>query len=317
MRIVFMGTPEFAAASLEALTEAGNEVAAVVTSPDKPAGRGLKMQEPAVKRCAARLGLPVLQPEKLKDPAFLEALRSLRADLFAVVAFRMLPEEVWKMPPLGTVNLHASLLPQYRGAAPINWAIIRGETRSGTTVFFINSEIDTGNIISYREEPISAADNAGTLHDRLMLGGAAHLVEAVQSIATGSFTTVPQDAAAQNCPLNGAPKIFRETCKIDWSCDAASLHNLVRGLSPHPAAWTTLALPRGGRLTMKIYETEAQPDDAPPPAGTIDSDNRTRLRIAAAGGWLVIRSLQTEGKKRMETPDFLRGMPGIEACRAE
>ncbi|MDR1172873.1 MAG: methionyl-tRNA formyltransferase [Bacteroidales bacterium] len=308
MRIVFMGTPEFAVASLEALIESGNEVAAVITSPDKPAGRGQKMQESAVKQCAVRHGLPVLQPEKLKDPAFLEALRSLRAELFVVVAFRMLPEEVWKMPPSGTINLHASLLPQYRGAAPINWAVINGETRSGTTVFFINREIDKGNIISYREEAIHPDDNAGTLHDRLMLSGAAHLAEAVSAIASGNYKTLPQDNALQSQPLKSAPKIFRETCKIDWNSDVVQLHNLVRGLSPYPAAWTTLASPKGDRLTLKIYETAVQPDSASPAPGTIDSDNKTYLRVATNGGWLEIRSLQLEGKKRMEIPDFLRGV---------
>ncbi|MDR1155270.1 MAG: methionyl-tRNA formyltransferase [Bacteroidales bacterium] len=308
MRIVFMGTPEFAVASLEALIESGNEVAAVVTSPDKPAGRGQKMQEPAVKQCAVRHGVPVLQPEKLKDPAFLEALHSLRAELFVVVAFRMLPEEVWKMPPSGTINLHASLLPQYRGAAPINWAVINGETRSGTTVFFINREIDKGNIISYREEAIHPDDSAGMLHDRLMLSGAAHLAESVSAIASGNYKTLPQDNALQNQPLKGAPKIFRETCKIDWNHDVVQLHNFVRGLSPYPAAWTTLVSPKGGRLTLKIYETAVQPDSASPAPGTIDSDSKTYLRVAANGGWLAIRSLRLEGKKRMETPDFLRGI---------
>ena len=310
MRIVFMGTPEFAVASLEALIESGNEVAAVVSSPDKPAGRGQKMQEPAVKQYAVRRGLPVLQPEKMKDPVFLECLRAFHAELFVVVAFRMLPEEVWTMPPLGTVNLHASLLPQYRGAAPINWAIINGETYSGTTVFFINREIDRGNIISFREEAISPDDNAGTLHDRLMYSGAAHLSEAVQMIASGNIKTMQQDNILQNQPLKAAPKIFRETCKINWNSDVAQLHNLIRGLSPYPAAWTTLITPKGDRQTLKIYETMMQPDNAAPTPGTIDSDNKTVLRVAAAGGWLDIRNLQLEGKKRMDVADFLRGMQG-------
>ena len=307
MRIVFMGTPEFAVASLEALIESGNEVAAVVTSPGKPAGRGQKMQEPAVKQCAVRRGLPVLQPEKLKDPAFLDTLRSFHAELFVVVAFRMLPGEVWNMPPRGTINLHASLLPQYRGAAPVNWAIINGETRSGTTVFFINHEIDKGNIVSLREETISPDDNAGTLHDRLMYSGAVHLTETVQMIASGNIKTIPQD---KNQPLKAAPKIFRETCKINWNNEAAQLHNFVRGLSPYPAAWTTLITNKGDLLTLKIYETMVLSDDAAPTPGTIDSDNKTFLRIAASGGWLAIRSLQIEGKKRMEVADFLRGIQG-------
>jgi len=317
MRIVFMGTPEFAVASLEALIASGNEVAAVVSSPDKPAGRGQKLQEPAIKKCAMNHGLPVLQPEKLKDPAFLETLRSYHSDLFVVVAFRMLPEEVWQMPPLGTINLHASLLPQYRGAAPINWAIINGETCSGTTVFFINHEIDKGNIISYREEAIHSDDNAGTVHDRLMLSGATHLAEAVQSIASGHIKVIPQDSALQSQPLKAAPKIFRETCKINWNNDIVQLHNLVRGLSPYPAAWTILVNAKDDRLTLKIYETLILPDSAPPAPGTIHSDNKTFLRIAANGGWLAIRNLQLEGKKRMEISDFLRGVQGIETYRID
>ena len=312
MRIVFMGTPEFAVVSLETLIDSGVEVAAVVTSPDKPAGRGQKIQEPAVKQCAARRGLSVLQPEKLKDPVFLETLRGYGADLFVVVAFRMLPDEVWQMPPRGTVNLHASLLPQYRGAAPINWAIINGETRSGTTVFFINREIDKGNILSYREEAITPDDTAETLHDRLKHSGALHLAEAVRSIASGHFKTLPQDHISQNEPLKPAPKIFRETCKINWDSDAATLHNFIRGLSPCPAAWTTLVNPQGHRLTLKIYETMILADQTPPASGTIVSDQKTFLRVAAKGGWVAILNLQLEGKKRMQIQDFLRGTHGME-----
>jgi len=307
MRIVFMGTPEFAVASLKALIESGNELVAVVTSFDKPAGRGQKLQESAVKQYAVRCGLPVLQPEKLKDPVFLETLRSYHADLFVVVAFRMLPEEVWTMPPLGTINLHASLLPQYRGAAPINWAIINGETHTGTTVFFINREIDKGKIISFREEPVSPDDNAGTVHDRLMQSGAIHLAEAVQLIASGNFKTISQDSAIQNQTLKAAPKIFREMCRIDWNNDIVQLHNFVRGLSPYPAAWTTLVNSKDECLTLKIYETMMLPDNDSPTPGTIDSDNRTFLRIAVNGGWLAIRNLQLEGKKRMDIQDFMRG----------
>ena len=310
MRIVFMGTPEFAVVSLETLIESGNEVAAVVTSPDKPAGRGQKMQESAVKQCAVCRGLPVLQPEKLKDLAFLETLNSFHAELFVVVAFRMLPEEVWNMPPKGTINLHASLLPQYRGAAPVNWAIINGEKLTGTTVFFINREMDRGNIISFREEAINPDDNAGTLHDRLMHSGAYHLAQAVQMIASGNFKTIQQDSALQSQPLKAAPKIFRETCKIDWNSDVTQIHNLVRGLSPYPAAWTTLVNPKGDCMTLKIYETTILPDDASPTPGTIVSDNKTFLKIAAAGGWLAIHSLQLEGKKRMDVRDFLIGSHG-------
>ena len=317
MRIVFMGTPEFAVASLEALIASGNEVAAVVSSPDKPAGRGQKIQEPAVKKCAMQHGLPALQPEKLKDPVFLDALRSYHAELFVVVAFRMLPEDVWQMPPLGTINLHASLLPQYRGAAPINWEIINGETRTGTTVFFINNEMDKGNIISYCEEAISPDDNAGTVHDRLMHSGATHLTGAIQSIASGNVNIILQDSALQSQPLKTAPKIFRETCNINWNNNVVQLHNLVRGLSPYPAAWTTIVGAKGDRLTLKIYETLIFTDNAPLIPGTIHSDNRTFLRIAANGGWLAIRSLQLEGKKRIEISDFLRGIQDIESYRIE
>ena len=311
MRIVFMGTPEFAVASLEALIEAGNEIAAVVTSPDKPAGRGQKMHETAVKQFALRNGLLVLQPEKLKEPAFIESLRRLNADLFVVVAFRMLPEEVWKMPPLGTINLHASLLPQYRGAAPVNWAIINGETRTGTTVFFINNEIDKGNIISYHEEALYPDDNAGTVHDRLMRSGAIHLTEAVKIIASGNVKTIPQENISDNQPLKTAPKIFRENCKINWNSNIAQLHNFIRGLSPYPAAWTTLTNQKGERLTLKIYETNCDDSNIkPPPAGTIVSDNKNYLKIACNDGLLSICSLQLEGKKRMETSEFLKGSKG-------
>ena len=302
-----MGTPDFAVASLEALIESGNEVVAVVTSPDKPAGRGQKMHESAVKQSAVRRGLSVLQPEKLKCNEFLEILRAYSADLFVVVAFRMLPEVVWKIPPLGTVNLHASLLPQYRGAAPINWALINGETTTGTTVFFINSELDKGNIISYRQEAISPDENAGTLHNRLMHSGAAHLAEAVKGICCGNFNNIPQASVQQNQPLRAAPKIFRETCKIDWNNEVARLHNFVRGLSPYPAAWTTFENDKGDCATLKIFETTILHDSSPPPPGTIESDNKTYLRVSTSDGWLSIRSLQLEGKKRMEVSDFLRG----------
>ena len=307
MRIVFLGTPQFAVASLEALLDKGFDVAAVVTSPDKPAGRGRKMQESEVKQCAVKHRLPVFQPEKLKDPDFLEHLRELKADLFVVVAFRMLPEELWKMPPLGTVNLHASLLPDYRGAAPINWAIINGENLTGTTVFFIDKKIDTGNIISYHEEKIEPDDNAGSLHDKLMNSGAAHLVETVEVIAKGNITTIPQKTQ----PEKIAPKIFREDCKINWNQNVARIHNFVRGLSPYPAAWTTIITPKGEHLTLKILESGIQTDSQSSEAGIIRSDNRTFLHVAALNGWLDIKSLQLEGKKRMPIQDFLRGVSDI------
>lgn len=317
MRVIFMGTPEFAVASLEALLEAGIEIVAVVTSPDKPSGRGLKIHETAVKQCAVKHALPVLQPDKLKNPEFISRLTEFKADLFVVVAFRMLPEEVWKIPPLGTINLHASLLPEYRGAAPINWAVINGETHTGTTVFFIEKEIDTGSIISYNEEKIRPDDNAGTLHDRLMLRGASHLTGAVRSIAAADFKTVPQDAAVSGRELKAAPKIFRETCQINWSRSLVQIHNLVRGLSPCPGAWTYMITPKGERLVFKIFETEARRADHNVKPGSIDSDNRTFLRLAAPDGWLEVKNLQLEGKKRMVIPDFLRGVPDINMYRID
>ena len=313
MRIIFMGTPEFASASLEAILNAGIEVAAVVTAPDKPVGRGQKIQQPDVKRCAIAHSLPVLQPEKLKAPDFIAQLQSYQADLFVVVAFRMLPEEVWGMPPLGTVNLHASLLPQYRGAAPINWAVINGETTSGTTVFFIEKDIDTGNILSYREEAISPHDNAVTLHDKLMTSGTQHLVDAIRMIEQGNCQPVPQKTVGF---LKSAPKIFKETCQINWNQDVMQVHNFIRGLSPCPAAWTTLVFPTGKRLTLKIFETEPIPDTALT-AGTIKSDGKKCFQLAASNGWLSVKSLQLEGKKRMNTTDFLNGIHGMDECRVE
>ncbi|MDR1866250.1 MAG: methionyl-tRNA formyltransferase [Bacteroidales bacterium] len=309
MRIVFMGTPEFAATSLEALLEAGMEVAAVVTAPDKPVGRGLQIRETAVKQCAQKHHLPVLQPEKLKDVLFLEQLQNFHADLFVVVAFRMLPEAVWSMPPLGCINLHASLLPQYRGAAPINWAIMHGETKTGTTVFFIGKEIDTGNILSYREEEILSGDDAGSLHDRLMYSGAKHLTEAVQAIGSGYSQSTPQKMPENGSTLKPAPKIFKETCRINWRLDEVRIHNHVRGLSPYPAAWTILVTPGGDRLMLKIFATETAGSAGHlPPAGTIVSDGRTYLHVAASGGWIAVKNLQLEGKKRMDIGDFLRGI---------
>ena len=317
MRVIFFGTPEFAATSLEALLRSDVETVAVVTSPDKPAGRGREMRESAVKQYALKRGLPILQPEKLKDTAFLEQLHNFRADLFVVVAFRMLPEEVWKMPPLGTINLHASLLPEYRGAAPINWAIINGEIYTGTTVFFIEKEIDTGSIISCEKTEILPEDNAGTLHDKLMTRGAQHLVEAVRSIAAGKIVPVPQNSDSTDRKLKHAPKIFRETCRIDWNRKVKHIHNMIRGLSPYPAAWTNIITPKGERLTLKIFAASIFSDAGERMPGTIDSDNRTYLRIATQDGLLVVENLQLEGKKRMDIRDFLRGISDIETYKIE
>ena len=304
MRIVFMGTPEFAVASLAALIESDNKIVAVVTSPDKPAGRGQHLQESAVKKFAASKNILVLQPENLKNDDFVQTLRSLNADVFVVVAFRKLPEEIWKIPPAGTINLHASLLPQYRGAAPINWAIINGETITGTTVFFINNEIDKGNIISYNQETISPTDNAGALHDRLMRTGAIHLTNAIGEIISGSYKNVPQDSITQNSSLKKAPKIFRETCEINWNNNTTDLHNFIRGLSPYPCAWTKI---KDGKLTLKIIEAKAKIDCVTVAPGTIDTDKKTYIRVAAKDGWIYIHNLQLEGKKSMNVIEFLRG----------
>jgi methionyl-tRNA formyltransferase len=311
MKIVFLGTPDFAVASLRALVEAGHDVVAVVTAPDKPAGRGLKMQQSAVKEYAVVAGLKVLQPQRLKDPEFLEELHALKPDLGIVIAFRMLPEVVWAAPRLGTFNLHASLLPQYRGAAPINWAVINGETMTGVTTFFLNSEIDKGAILGRREVAITPDDTAGTLHDKLMNVGAQLVLETVKNIADG--TAVAHEQPLDDSNLKPAPKIFRDDCRIDWNRTMAELHNFVRGLSPYPAAWSTL----GGGETVKIFKVrpvEPSQESASGSSlcghalpGTTHSDGRTFLHIACADGWLAIEELQLAGKKHMPIEDFLRG----------
>lgn len=301
LRIVFFGTPDFAVASLKALVDAGANVIAVVTAPDKPAGRGMQMQGPAVKQYALENGLLVLQPVKLKDPGFVEKLRSLQADLQVVVAFRMLPEVVWNMPPLGTINVHASLLPQYRGAAPINRAIINGETETGVTTFRLKHEIDTGNILKQRRIAIDVSDNIGSLYEKLMRAGGELLVETVKGIAEGSLQEMPQDTfPAAN--LKHAPKIFKEDTLIDWNRPARDIHNLVRGLSPHPVAYTMLH-----DKFLKIYTSHfiAERHDKAP--GTLDTDHKTYLRFATPDGWLYADELQQEGKKRMDVASFLRG----------
>ena len=318
LKIVFFGTPDFAVASLQRLVEGGYNVAAVVTMPDKPAGRGRQLQESDVKRYAVEHGLPVLQPVSLKDETFIEELRAIGAQLFIVIAFRMLPAAVWQMPPLGTFNLHASLLPRYRGAAPINWAVMNGDTETGVTTFFLKHEIDTGDVIQQRSCPIGRHDNVEVVHDRLMVMGADMVLETVDAIIAGTVKPIPQEqmltAGQQPTP---APKIFKDTCRIDWSRPAESLYNHIRGLSPYPAAWTTLADEAGNELTtIKIYET-GEPvafsqGEAPLP-GTILADRKT-MRVACGDGWLEVLSLQQSGKKRMSTDAFLRGFtvnPGL------
>ncbi len=306
-----MGTPEFAVPSLQLLLDTHCEVVAVITAPDRPSGRGLKLTESPVKQCAVANGIPVLQPEKLKNPEFLDTLRALHADLQVVVAFRMLPEVVWAMPRRGTFNLHASLLPDYRGAAPINWAIMNGETETGATTFFIEKEIDTGKIIFQEKETITPDDTAGTLYERLMHQGAQLVLRTVRAIEVGAYPQIPQPAVREG---KEAPKLFRETCEIDWNRPAAHIRNFVRGLSPYPAAWTTL-----NELTCKLFEVslvdphregtplpgDASPGETSP--GAYRTDQKTYLHFRAADGWLAVHDIQLEGKRRMKIDDLLRG----------
>lgn len=301
IRIVFMGTPDFAVASLDILVQNGYNVVGVITAPDKPAGRGLQLQQSAVKQYAVSKGIHVLQPEKLKNPAFLEELQALKADLQVVVAFRMLPEVVWNMPPLGTINVHASLLPNYRGAAPINWAIINGEKQSGVTTFKLQHEIDTGDILFSQSVDIRDDETAGELHDDLMATGAGLLLKTVQALASGNTKETPQ-AHIKAEDIKHAPKIFKEDCQIKWEQPVEQVYNLVRGLSPYPAAWTTLN--GKGLKIFKATREHAKPGVAP---GEVISDNKTYLKIAAADGYLSLLEIQLEGKKRMDIEAFLRG----------
>lgn len=303
LRIVYMGTPDFAVESLRALIEGGYNVVAVVTMPDKPMGRhGSVLQPSPVKQYALEQGLKILQPANLKAPDFIEELRSLQADLQIVVAFRMLPEAVWEMPPLGTFNAHASLLPKYRGAAPINWAVINGDTETGITTFFLKHEIDTGDIIQQVRIPIEDTDNVEIVHDKLMMLSGKLVTETVDNIIAGTVKSVPQDEI-KDSDLTPAPKIFRETCHINWHQPTKKVYDFIRGLSPYPAAWTTL----NGK-SVKIYETEKVENSAhTQEPGTIRTDGKTKLEIATADGFLNVKSLQMEGKKRMPISDLLRG----------
>ena len=312
LRIVFMGTPEFAVASLKALVQNGYQVVGVITAPDKPAGRGKKLTESAVKQYAVQQGLKVMQPVKLKDQVFLEELKSLNADLQVVVAFRILPEVVWNMPRLGTFNLHASLLPDYRGAAPLNWAIINGEQTSGVTTFLLDHQVDTGKILFQRETAIGEHDTVGELHDRLMNTGSQLVLETVDSLASGQVEAIPQAELVTGKYLNPAPKIFKEDCKIDWTKSATEVRNLIRGLSPHPAAWANLVHKTTGRtIPCKIYFAQHVMADEVASPGTIDSDDQTYLNVACADGWLEITDLQLSGKNRMKSSVFLLGFRGI------
>ena len=300
LRIIYMGTPEFAVPSLEILINHGWNVVAVITAPDKPKGRGQKMIPSPVKECALKYDIPVLQPTNLKSPEFLEDLKNFHADIQVVVAFRMLPEVVWNMPPKGTFNLHASLLPNYRGAAPINWAIINGEKETGITTFFLKHEIDTGSIIFQEKEPILEEDNIGSLYERLMNKGANLVLKTIEAVAEGNIEAKPQD---ERMAIHHAPKIFKETCEIHWEKPAKEIHNLVRGLSPYPAAWTTL----DGK-NCKIFRTEITNSNIEGmEPGKFQTDGKTYLRLQTGEGCLNILELQLEGKKRLGIEEFLRG----------
>lgn len=307
LKIVFLGTPDFAVESLRRIHEGGYNIVGVITMPDKPAGRGHKLLHSPVKQYAVANNLPLLQPVNLKDPQFVEELRSLGANLFVVIAFRMLPEVVWSMPELGTFNLHASLLPKYRGAAPINWAVINGDTETGVTTFFLKHEIDTGDIIRQERIEIAPTDNVGDVHDRLMMLGADLTIDTIEHIIAGDLKTIPQDDILQGAEPTPAPKIFKDTCMIDWSKSAVNVHNLVRGLSPYPAAWTTFEQDGKEPITMKIFETAVVEYDAilTPGKFTIEGN---RMFVDCLDARVEILSLQAAGKKRMPTADFLRGL---------
>lgn len=303
-RIVFMGTPPFAVASLDALVKAGFSIVSVVTAPDKPAGRGLQLQQSAVKKYAVENNLPVLQPTKLKDPAFIEALQKLDAGLFVVVAFRMLPEVVWDMPPMGTINVHGSLLPSYRGAAPINWAVINGEKETGVTTFKLKAAIDSGNILLQDKLPVTEADTAGTIHDKMMILGANLLVTTLTGLINNTLVEQDQEAIIHQDPslLKHAPKIFTETCTIDWNNNTESIFNLIRGLSPFPGALTKL-----DDKILKIFTAQKEICVHNQQAGSIITNHKTYVKFACTDGYLDILDLQLEGKKRMGVADFLRG----------
>lgn len=309
LRIVYMGTPDFAVESLRALVEGGYNVVGVITMPDKPVGRhGSVLQASPVKEYALSQNIPVLQPEKLKDETFIGELRTLNADLQIVVAFRMLPEVVWDMPRFGTFNLHASLLPQYRGAAPINWAVINGDTETGVTTFFLTHEIDTGKIIRQKHLPIADTDNVGVVHDALMKMGAGLVTETVDLLLAGKADAIPQEEFVKDvAELRPAPKIFKETCRIDWNQPLKKIYDFIRGLSPYPAAWTDLVAPDGSRLVLKVYETEKHPASHNHATGTIYTDAKTYIDVAVEDGYIRFFNLQLAGKKRMGVKDFLNG----------
>ncbi len=315
LKIVYMGTPEFAVESLRCLVEGGYNVVGVITMPDKPAGRGHKIQFSPVKQYALEHDLPLLQPEKLKDERFIEALKDWQADLQIVVAFRMLPEVVWNMPKYGTFNLHASLLPQYRGAAPINWAVMNGDTETGITTFFLKHEIDTGEVIQQVKVPIADTDDVGTVHDKLMLLGGKLVTETVDAIINGTVKSIPQEEMAVVGELRPAPKIFKDTCRIDWDNTVVKIYNHIRGLSPYPTAWTELHQPDSeAPLPVKIFQTEKIEKSHTYKPGSILTDGKTYLHVAATDGFINIKSLQLPGKKRLQTEELLRGFKITNDC---
>jgi methionyl-tRNA formyltransferase len=317
IRIAYFGTPEFAASQLEAILKAGYEVAVVVTMPDKPAGRGRKIQYSDVKKTALEHNLPLLQPEKLKDPMFLEQLASFQANLFIVVAFRMLPAVVWQMPELGTFNLHASLLPQYRGAAPINFAIINGETETGLTTFFLNEEIDKGAVIMREKVAIRPDETAGELHDELMVLGNQVVVETIKKIEKGEVCALPQDEMTEGQPLKPAPKISKEFCNVDWSQDCQTVYNHIRGLSPYPAAHTSILSENGEVIELKIFSSVIEHCLPEVPVGSVVTDNKKYLKIALKDGFIHLTQVQQAGKKAMPIADFLRGTQLLGSWKAE
>ena len=318
MRIVFMGTPDFAVESLDILVKNNYSIVGVITAPDKPAGRGQQLQQSAVKQYALQHNLTVLQPEKLKDEQFLKQLAGLNADLQIVVAFRMLPEVVWNMPPLGTFNLHGSLLPQYRGAAPINRAVMNGETETGVSTFFLQQEIDTGKIIFREKLPIGENETAGLIHDRLMVIGAQLVLKTVQAIEKGNYTQTDQSEFIQpGQEIKGAPKIFKDDCKIDWEKSLDEIHNHIRGLSPYPAAFTSFVSPAGLSYPVKFFGCRKEKDDAVKEVKNILTDSRSYLKIAVKGGYLAIEELQLAGKKKMGIQEFLRGFQINQDWRVE
>ncbi len=314
LRIVFMGTPEFAVPSLRRLVAEGYNVVTVVTAPDKPAGRGQQLRKSEVKLAAEELGLPILQPEKLKAPEFVDAMRALQPDLGIVIAFRMLPEVIWAMPRLGTFNLHASLLPQYRGAAPINWAIINGETETGITTFLLNHEIDRGAILEQKRVPIAPEDNVGTLYDRLMNLGPELVTDTVERLAAGAIQPLDQEQI-ETTELKPAPKIFKEDCRIDWNWNGERIVNFIRGLSPYPAAWSLLYRQDAEATTAKIFKARFEAASSAAHPGTIRSDAPDELAVACADGWIQVAEIQLAGKRRLSVHDLLLGFREIETCR--